>query len=190
LNDWAAQQSTALLGFIAAGFTLQSAEALASLLGQIGRPTVAAVSAKLISAQGRPLGPLLATVGADGQTTVAAAYRGAHQQSNTGYTASLLLDRQVFALQAGCLFVKTSLFRRAGGWARPLSDGLLAGIDLSLRLRVDGLSLVWNAQAPAQSGSSATDATIENTALDVSSLGPQYTAYDWQDNNANKNLIP
>jgi len=190
LNHWATQQPVALLGFIAAGFVLQSADTVSSLLGQISRPAVAAVSAKLVSSSGKPQGPLVLSAGADGQAMIAAAYGAAHQQGNTGYVASLLLDRQVFALQAGCLFVKAPLFRQAGGWAQPPSNSLLAGIDLSLRLRAHNKYLVWNAQAPAFSGSDALDAEIGCSDVDIRSLQAEDAATYWLDKNANKNLAP
>lgn len=187
LNEWAAHQSTELLGFIAAGFTL-TADALASLLGHASRPAVAAVSAKLINSQGRPCGYLLVAPGADGQVFAAQAQRAARQHSNAGYVAGLVLDRQVFALQAGCLFVKAPLFHQASGWGRSLSNSLLAGVDLSLRLRAGGSQLIWNAQAPVHSSDGTLDAAINHPGMDIGPSYPEYGAADWQDKNFNENF--
>lgn len=188
LNDWAAHQDAPLLGFIAGGLTLEPVDALANLRGQLSRSDIAAVSAKLIDSRGRPRGPLQARTRHDGAIVVTAAFDTAQQADNTGYVSSLLLDRRVFALQAGCLFAKADRFRTVGGWARPLANGLLAGIDLSLRLRARGESLVWSTQALARSDAVALDATLDFATPDLRALYPEYAAERWRDDNAGFDL--
>jgi hypothetical protein len=126
----------------------------------------------------------------ENRATVIAACGAAQQNSNTGYVASLVLDRQVFALQAGCLLVRASLFRQAGGWARPLSDSLSAGIDLSVRMRASGMRFIWCAQTEAHSENADLDAAMEHTETDVGALRAQHVGLSWSDGNANNNLMP
>ena len=184
LNEWATRRSTPLLGFIAAGFEMQP-ETLATLRGHVNRPAIAAASAKLIDSNGRPRGPLVLA-----GDSIVTAHGAAPQADNSGYVAGLLLDRQVFALQAGCLFVDAALFRQAGGWTRSPCDSLLAGVELSLRLRACGGSLVWSGQAAAFDRSATPDAGIGDACASVAELRSKYTATDWLDRNANPNLTP
>jgi O-antigen biosynthesis protein len=188
LNAWAARQSAAYIGFIAAGFAPLSPDEWDALLGHIGRAAVAAVSAKLVRADGSPRGPLVMSASAAGDAVFTASCRAAHSPANSGYVASLLLDRQVCALQAGCMLVKTAAFRGCGGWNSPLSDSLKAGVDLSLRLRAGDHCLVWSSQAVARSDSSALDATLaaDEVRIDLA-LAVNHIR---RDDNFNKNLAP
>jgi hypothetical protein len=189
LNAWANRQDATFIGFIAGGLELQSPQALACLLGHIGRTGVAAVSAKLVGSRGKPQGPLVLSAPTENQATISAAYAAAQQRDNTGYAASLVLDRQAFALQAGCLFAKASLFRQAGGWTSSLCNGLSAGLDLSMRLRATGMRLIWCAQAEAHSDSADLDIAIAHSEADVGALRAEYAALCRQDANANNNLV-
>jgi hypothetical protein len=183
LNEWAKRQTADHLGFIAGGLVLESANVLSSLIGQASRPCIAAVSAKLIDSHGKPQGPILLAACADGRIAAVAAYGAAHQRNNSGYIASLVLDRQVPALQAGCLLMKANLFHKAGGWRLPLSDSLLAGIDLSLRLSASGQRLIWNAQAEAHSDSPALDSIIAQAGADATQLLQHQAPAQWLNNN-------
>lgn len=174
LNDWARRQVATALGFVAAGFELEE-NALPHLAGHMGRGDVVAAAAKLVTSDARPLGPLVATP----ERGAVAAYGAARHRDNAGYAASLLLDRRVGLLQAGCLFVQAAAFRAAGGWTRPLADSLAAGIDLSWRLRAAGGHLVWSAGAVARSRSAQLDALL------VADGG---SAVDMTDDNFNDNV--
>jgi hypothetical protein len=192
INDWAGRQAARhppprVLGFVAAGMLLDSAEALSSLVGHADRAAVAAAGAKLIDSQRRQRGPLALASGGD-TPAVMVAHAAGCDPANGGYFASLLLDREVFALQAGCLFAKAELFQRAGGWRRPLSDSVAAGVDLSLRLRAAGGRVIWSAQAVARSTDSALDAAIAGAAVNVDALRSDLPAGCWRDLNAHADL--
>lgn len=148
LNRWAQSQRTRNVGFIAAGVSPLSAQAWESLSGHAQRADVYAVGAKYVTAGGLVLGFVQLPEHLPSTPQIACIARDVE---NSGYFASLALDRQVPALQAGCLLLRRLPFLEVGGWSRdPLSDSA-AGVDLTRRLSASGGKLIWHPLAVARS---------------------------------------
>jgi GT2 family glycosyltransferase len=127
---------------------------LEELVAQLSRPEVGAAGSLVLTRAGRLRH---AEVALD-ETGPQPAYAGASAQL-AGYRGALIMVRRVGALSGTHMAFRRDAFLAAGGADAAELDGGLADLDLCLKLRAQGLALLWTPHAPlVEAGGAASGA--------------------------------
>ncbi len=128
---------------------------LQPLVAHALRSEIGLVAPRIIDAGGchRDAGLVLGLRGPHGQPAVAPAFAGATAGA-PGYFHRLRLEHRVSALAGGCLMARRQVLLEAGGLST-LQPAWLADLDLSLRVRAQGLACLWTPQSTLYLAASA-----------------------------------
>lgn len=142
---------TAATGTIAvilsASFDRASERWLSPLVAHALRAEIGLVGPGIIDTGGSHWGAglVLGLRGPRGQPAVAPAFEGASEH-DAGYFHRLCLEHRVSALAGGCLVGRRQVLLEAGGLGT-LQPSWVADLDLSLRIRAQGLACLWTPQS-------------------------------------------
>lgn len=145
-----------VLGFLHGGIAVRHADWLTELVGQALRPEIGAVGPRLCDRHDnvRHAGFILGA----GDAVAAPAFHGAPCDA-VGCNGRLCLTRNVSAVSAVGMVLRSALFRELGGFdAEALAAGY-ADVDLCLRLRRRGSLVTWTPHA--ELGDHGPDETVE-----------------------------
>ncbi|KTC63924.1 glycosyl transferase [Pseudomonas fluorescens ABAC62] len=164
INNFAvAQASGELIGLVNNDIEIIDANWLKEMVSQLLRPGVGAVGAKLLWPN-RMVQHGGVVVGVNGL----AAHTGNHlQQRDPGYMGLNQLTRRQSAVTAACLLLRRSLFDALDGLDENAFPVAFNDVDLCLRIRQQGLNLIWTPFAElihAESASRGKDQTPEKYA--------------------------
>lgn len=140
INNWAVEHARGdIIGLINNDIAIRHADWLREMVGQLLRPGVGAVGARLLWPNGMVQhGGVV--VGINGL----AAHSGNHDdQRDPGYLGFNQLARQQSAVTAACLLVRKRDYLRHGGLDARRYPVAFNDVDFCLRLRESGLTLVW-----------------------------------------------
>jgi O-antigen biosynthesis protein len=118
---------------------------LCELVSQAIRPEIGAVGAKLLYADTtvQYAGTVLGVGNPDGGPGVADHFGVHAARSDIGYMGFLALARQVSAVTAACMALRKDVFEAVGGMDADNLSVAYNDVDLCLRIRARGLSVIW-----------------------------------------------
>jgi GT2 family glycosyltransferase len=140
---------------------------LHELVAHALRPDVGAVGTKLLFPDGtvQHAGVILGVPSLPGRPGVARHFGMKHTQRDKGYVGQLVLARTVSASTAACLAMRKSVFDTVGGFDEVNLAVSYNDVDLCLRIREQGLRIVWTPFAELvhhESASRGSDVAPEN----------------------------
>ncbi|AQX57712.1 glycosyl transferase [Pseudomonas syringae pv. actinidiae] len=164
INNYAVTQATGeLIGLVNNDIEIIAADWLKEMVSQLLRPNVGAVGAKLLWPN-RMVQHGGVVVGVNGL----AAHTGNNlEQRDPGYLGMNQITRRQSAVTAACLLLRKSVFDELGGLDEQAFPVAFNDVDLCLRIRQQGLNLIWTAFAElihAESASRGKDQTPEKRA--------------------------
>jgi GT2 family glycosyltransferase len=174
LNAAAAAARGEFLLFVDSGLTPVNGDWIDQLMSLAQRPGVGVVGGRITAADGSHLGGPYA-IGVAG--LVAALYRG-FDGGSPGYACRLVTVQDVSAVSGDCMLVQRTTWERLGGFD-PRYRTVLLDVDLCLRARVAGFSVIWTPEAELRAG----QARRPGPNLESRSCRPdrRYFASRWQD---------
>lgn len=164
INNHAVAHATGeLIGLINNDIEIIEAGWLKEMVGQLLRPHVGAVGAKLLwpNRMVQHGGVVL------GMSGLAAHTGHGVEQRDPGYLGLNQLARRQSAVTAACLLLRKSVFEAVGGFDERAFPVTFNDVDLCLRLQQSGLHIVWTPFAQlihAESSSRGKDETREKSA--------------------------
>ncbi len=135
-----------VLCFLSPSLEPRTRDWLDDLVVHAQRPDVGAVGARLLD---RDMRIAHAGYRLDPDEIVQPLYAGAPER-HRGYMDRARLIQSLAAIGGGCLVISRETFLRAGGFSHPVLSGVLADVDLCLRLAASGLRNVWLPQVTLQ----------------------------------------
>jgi len=140
INNWAVEQAQgSIIGLINNDIEVLEPGWLKEMLGQLLRPGIAAVGAKLLWPNG-----MVQHGGVVVGINQLAAHTGNHlNKDDPGYLGLNQLAREQSAVTAACLLVRRSDYQRLGGLDEQRFPVTFNDVDFCLRLLQTGKRLVW-----------------------------------------------
>ncbi|MDX2235633.1 MAG: glycosyltransferase family 2 protein [Hyphomonadaceae bacterium] len=140
INNIAAEAARGeILGFVNNDVKVRTPEWLAEMTSHFARADVAAVGAKLLYGDGRVQHAGVVT----GIGGVAGHVWKRRDGAERGPFSHLVLPREVSAVTAACMLVRSGAFRDVGGFDEDQLAVAFNDVDLCLRLRAKGWRIVW-----------------------------------------------
>ncbi|WP_122266990.1 glycosyltransferase [Pseudomonas syringae] len=164
INNYAVTHATGeLIGLVNNDIEIIAAGWLTEMVSQLLRPNVGAVGAKLLWPN-RMVQHGGVVVGVNGL----AAHTGNHlEQRDPGYLGMNQITRRQSAVTAACLLLRKSVFDTLQGLDEQAFPVAFNDVDLCLRIRQQGLNIIWTPFAElihAESASRGKDQTPEKRA--------------------------
>lgn len=159
INNWAAAQAGGdILVLINNDIEVLHPDWLKQMVAQMLRPGVGLVGAKLRWPNGMVQhgGVVVGVYG------LAAHVGNTLIHSDPGYLGTNQLDRQFSAVTAACMLVHRQLYQRLGGLQEHRYPITFNDVDFCLRVREQGYSVIWSAQAELVHAESASRGKDEN----------------------------
>jgi len=153
INNWAVGHvETPLIAFVNNDIEVIAAEWLTEMVGLALRPNVGAVGAKLIYPDGtiQHAGIVVGLGGLAGHPHVRCA------RATLGYFGRAACIQQYSAVSAGCMVMRKEAFDAVGGFDETNFAVAFNDVDIGLRLREAGYSVVWTPYAELVHHESAT----------------------------------
>ena len=147
LNVAAAAARGEFLLFVDGGLTLVNGDWIDQLVSLAERPGVGIVGGRITAADGSHLGGAYA-IGVAG--LVASLHRG-FDAGSPGYACGLVTAQDVSAVSGDCMLVRRTTWERLGGFD-PRYRTVLEDVDLCLRARDAGFSVLWTPEAALMAG--------------------------------------
>lgn len=152
INEKFSALSADLCCFMPCSFIAEDRTWLDILIGQVIRPSVGMVGAKLLTASGRLItAPVVQREDGGSKPTQSKLQAECIKEGDKGYFAHLALHQQVDELCLGGAVISRTLFQQLGGLAGGLSTLRQMGADLSQKVLNQGLESVWSAQVVLRS---------------------------------------
>jgi hypothetical protein len=144
MNNSAAARATAdILLCLDAGVEATGSEWLREMIGQVSRPEVAVVGARLWSAEGiLQHGGFILGLGG-----IAAVAHAGIPRGHAGFFNRPFLQRNCAAVSSDCCAVRTEVFREVGGFDEQYHAQDFQDVDFCLRASDHGLQVVWTPYA-------------------------------------------
>lgn len=142
-NNYAVSHSTAdFICFVNDDVLPISSDWLASLMGNLSDPGVAAVGAKLLY-ENRTIQHAGVIMGLAGLCEHAFRHL---PQGAPGYAGRACLDQELSAVTGACLLMRREVFNAIGGMDELFASGF-NDVDLCMKIRARGYAIVWSAHA-------------------------------------------
>ncbi|MBV9827111.1 MAG: glycosyltransferase family 2 protein [Alphaproteobacteria bacterium] len=141
INNWAAEQATgSILLFLNNDTEAINPDWLRHMIANVIRPEIGAVGAKLLYPNGRlQHGGVILGVGGG----VAGHFHLGLSRDKGGYFGRAQLQQNLSALTAACLAMRREVFDAVGGFDADHLRVAFNDVDLCLKIREQGLLLVW-----------------------------------------------
>jgi GT2 family glycosyltransferase len=133
--------------FVDGGLTPVNGDWIDQLVSLAERAGVGVAGGRITAADGSHLGGAYAI----GVTVLVAALHRRFDAGSPGYACGLVTVQDVSAVSGDCLLVRRTTWERLGGFDQRYRT-VLEDVDLCLRVREAGLSVVWTPDAELKAG--------------------------------------